>query len=244
MTRPSKLSEKDIKQAQKLLLKGVTPAELAEKYGVTRSQIYRRVKDPLCARKIPIKIKKNVIAAIKKGYTKPEAAQMYGLNIGTVTCFTRDMGVEGHKAQGNHIVRKNGIKLLNRIMTDGYLITGYNVPVVRNLQRNFPIIRSARYKEKTFFYLPGREEETIEAYFREQPDKVISYFTIEELSYLLGVKFSRKTQLNLVRKYRGKHNSYWKSRHLIQTSIKDWIDDNPFKELETRFALLPKKGEW
>jgi hypothetical protein len=129
-------------------------------------------------------------------------------------------------------------------MTDGYLISNFNVPVVRNLQKKFPIIRSARYKNKMFFYLPGREEETVEAFFREKPDRVISYYTIEELSYLLNVKFSRKTQMNLVRKYRGKHNNYWKSRHLIQTSLKDWIDDNPFKELETRFALLPKKGEW
>ena len=130
-------------------------------------------------------------------------------------------------------------------MTDGYLISGYNVPVVRNLQRNFPIIRYARYKEKTFFYLHGREEEAIEAFFREMPDRVISYYAIEELSYLLGVKFSRKTTMTLVRKYKGKHNQYWQSRRLVQRSIFDWVDDNPFlEEAEPRFALMPKRGEW
>ena len=66
-----------------------------------------------------------------------------------------------------------------------------------------------------------------------------------ELSYLLGVKFSRKTTMTLVRKYKGKHKNYWKSRHLIQRSIFDWVDDNPFLEYtEPRFALMPKQGEW
>ena len=66
-------------------------------------------------------------------------------------------------------------------MTDGFLISDFNVPVVRNLQDKFPVIRSARYKDKTFFYLHGREEETIESFFREKPDRVISYRTIEEM---------------------------------------------------------------
>ena len=68
--------------------------------------------------------------------------------------FTK--GINGHEAQGNHIVRKNGIKLLNRLMIDGYLISDFNVPVVRNLQQKFPVIRSARYKDKTFFYFTGK----------------------------------------------------------------------------------------
>ncbi len=239
-----KMTQKQVDEALKLLKQGYTPKQLAEKYGVHRSVIYRRVKQPNVAKDIPVETKNKVIKAIKKGHTKAEAAQMYGLNIGTVYNFTKGIA-EGHRSQGNHVIRKNGIKLLNRLMTDGYLITGYNVPVVRNLQRKFPIIRSARYKEKTFFYLHGREDETVEAFFFEMPDRIISYYTIEELSYLLGVKFSRKTTMTLVRKYKGKHKSYWKSRHLIQTSLKNWIDDNPFLEYaEPRFALLPKKGEW
>jgi hypothetical protein len=83
-------------------------------------------------------------------------------------------------------------------MNDGYLISDFNVPVVRNLQHKFPIIRSARFKDKTFFYLPGREEETIEAFFREKPDRVISYRAIEEIAYLLGVKISKQDQKHLL----------------------------------------------
>ena len=234
-----KMAQEQVDEALKLLKQGYTPKQLAEKYGVHRSVIYRRVKQPNVAKDIPVKIKNKVIKAIKDGHTKAEAAQMYGLNIGTVINFTRD--IEGYHSQGNHIVRKNGIKLLNRLMTDGYLISDFNVPVVRNLQHKFPVIRSARYKDKTFFYLPRREEETIEAFFREKPDRIISYVAIEELSYLLGVKFSRKTTMTLVRKYKGKHKSYWKSRRLIQRSIFDWVDDNPFKtDIETSFRLMMK----
>lgn len=235
-----KLTEEQIKEAQELLLKGITPLELAEKYGVTKSQIYRRVKDPLCAKKIPVEIKKNVIDAIEKGYTKSEAAQMYGLNIGTVYVMTQ--GLKGYRCQGNHILRKNGIILLNRLMADGYLISDFVVSTVREIQKKFPIIRTARYRDKTFFYLPGREEETIEAFFREKPDRIISYSAIEEMSYLLGVKISDKSRVKLLERYKSKHVQYWESRRLIQRSLDDWVDDNPFLEnAEPGFRLFPKQ---
>jgi hypothetical protein len=178
---------------------------------------------------------------IKDGYTKAEAAQLYGLNIGTVVNFTRGI-VEGHSHQGNHIIRKNGIQLLNRLMNDGYLISDFNVPVVRNLQQKFPIIRSARHKEKTFFYLPGREEQTIEAFFKEKPGRIISYSAIEELSYLLGVKISNKDQYNLFERFKKKHDDYWNSRRLTQRCLGDWINEPQPSEIN--FRLFPKQGEW
>jgi len=238
----TKITEKKVKEIQKLLNKGYTGPELAKKFGVSTSSIYRRAKYPLKANDIPIETKNKVVKAIQDGYTKAEAAQLYDLNIGTVYNLTRELGINGYRTQGNHIVRKNGIKLLNRLMTDGYLISDFNVPVVRNLQEKFPVIRSARYKDKTFFYLPGKEEETIEAFFREKPDRVISYHAIEEMAYLLGVKVSKKDQRNLFEKYKGKHTKYWRSRRLIQRSIDDWTDDPMM--VEPTFRLIPKQGEW
>jgi len=129
--------------------------------------------------------------------------------------------MEGDRSQGNHIVRQNGVKLINRLMSDGYLISDFVVSTARNLQKHFPMIMSARYKDKTFFCLQGREEETIEAFFREKPDRVISYHAIEEMAYLLGVKVSKKDQRNLLEKYKGKHKEYWRSRRLIQRCLND-----------------------
>ncbi len=79
-----KLSDKQIKNIQKLLKEGQKPKDIAKKYGVHISVIYRRAKDPYQARGIPVDIKNKVVKAIKEGHTKAEAAQMYGLNIGTV----------------------------------------------------------------------------------------------------------------------------------------------------------------
>ena len=236
-----KLTEKQIKNIQKLLNEGHSPKDLAKKYGVHVSVIYRRAKYAYQSRALPVDVKNKVIKAIQEGYTKAEAAQMYGLNIGTVYNFTRDLGIDGHRSQGNHIVRQNGIKLINRLMSDGYLISDFVVSTVRNLQRQFPMIMSARYKDKTFFYLNGREEETIEAFFREKPDRVISYHAIEEMAYLLGVKVSKKDQRNLLDKYKGKHAKYWRSRRLIQRSIDDWLDDP--MQAEPTFRLMPQQGE-
>ncbi len=158
-----KLTKKDCEHIAKLIEEGHQIKDLSKKYSIDRSTIYNRCKYLYKSRTIPIETKNKVIKAIKNGYTKTEAAQMYGLNIGTVTNLTR--GLNGHSRQGNHIVRKNGIQLLNRLMTDGYLISDFVVSTARNLQQKFPMIRSARYKDKTFFYLQGREEPTIEAFF-------------------------------------------------------------------------------
>lgn len=231
-----KLTSEDCKKIVELINQRHQIKDLARMYGVDRSTIYNRCKYLYESKKIPIETRNKVIKAIREGYTKAEAAQLYDLNIGTVYNLTR--GIEGYKSQGNHIIRKNGIELLCRLISDGYLLSDFVVSTARNLQQKFPMIRSARYKDKTFFYLPGREEETVEAFFKEKPDRVISYSAIEELSYLLGVKISNKDQKNLLDKYKGKHLDYWKSRRLIQRCLDDWVDDSiPSEE---SFRLIPK----
>ena len=235
MTAP-KLTQEDIKQIQKLLEKGKSPKDLAKKYGVHVSVIYRRAKYPYQSKYVPIEVKNKVIQKIKEGYSKAEAAQMYNVPVNTVLGFTK--GLPGHKAEGNHIIRKGGIELLKRIMSDGYLISDFVVSTVRNLQRHFPMIMSARYKDKTFFYLKGKEEETIEGYFREKPDRVIGYRAIEEMAYLLGIKVSNRDQRKLLERYKRKHDDYWRSRRLIQRSIDDWVDEPQPSEIS--FRLMPK----
>jgi Mor family transcriptional regulator len=238
-----KLTEKDIKEIQELLQQGHDIPELAKRYGVSRSVIYRRAKDPYIARGIPLETRNKIITAIKEGYTKAEAAQMYGLNIGTVYNLTRGI-VEGHHTQGNHIIRKNGIRLLNRLMTDGYLISDFIVSTVRNLQMKLPVIKSARNRDKTFFYLPGREEETIEAFFKEKPDRIISYSSVEELAFLLGVKISKEDPKNLVERFKHKHVQYWESRRLIQRRLEDFVPDLEYTPVSEwtgpGFRLFPK----
>jgi transposase len=236
-----KLTKEDCEKIAKLIEEGHQIKDLAKKYGVDRSTIYNRCKYLYKSRKIPVETKNKVIKAIQNGFTKAEAAQMHGLNIGTVINFTK--GINGYRSQGNHILRQNGIQLLNRLMNDGYLISDFIVSTARNLQQKFPTIRSARYKDKTFFYLPGREEQTIEAFFKEKPDRIISYSAIEEMSYLLGVKISNKDQRNLLEKFKKKHDDYWESRRLIQRCLDDWVEE-PQQSSKTSFRLIPKKGEW
>ena len=165
---------------------------------------------------------------------------MYGVPVNIVLGFTK--GMLGHKSDGNHIIRKGGIELLNRLMIDGYLISDFVVSSARRLQNHFPMIMSARYKDKTFFYLKGRAEETIEAFFRGKPDRVISYRAIEEMAYLLSVKVSNRNQRKLLERYKRKHDDYWSSRRLIQRCLDDYVDDELFesKYIGEGFKLIPR----
>ncbi len=239
----TKLTEEKVKEIQQLLKDGHTGPELAKRFDTSTSTIYRRAKYPLKAYDIPLETKNKVIKAVQNGYTKAEAAQLYDLNIGSVCNFTKH--IKGHPKQGVHVIRQSGIKLLDRLMNDGYLISDFVVSTVRGLQRHFPMICSARYKDKTFFYLKGREEETIEAYFREKPDRIINYRAIEEMAYLLGVKVSNKDQRKLLERYKRKHDAYWRSRRLIQRRMEEFDPECIFphkkEQAEPGFRLFPKR---
>jgi len=77
----TKITEEKVEEIQKLLKEGYNGPELAKKYGVSTSSIYRRAKYPLKAHDIPLESKNKVIKAIQDGHTKAEAAQLYDLNI-------------------------------------------------------------------------------------------------------------------------------------------------------------------
>lgn len=215
-----KLSEKDVENIKKQLKQGKTTTELAKQYGVHQSTIQYRCKDVLKANAHPLETKLKVIKKVKEGYSKAEAGLMYGVSPHTVITWTKD--IPGYKFAGDHIIRKHGIELLNRLLRDGYLISDFIVSTVRGLQKHFPMILSARFKDKTFFYLEGREEEAIEAFFREKPDRVISYVAVQELASLLGVKMGKRDAFRLTKRYKGQHKMYWKSRKLIQRHLDDW----------------------
>ena len=216
-----KLSEKDIEDIKKQLKQGKTTSELAKQYNVDQSTIQKRCKNALKTRDHPVEIRLKVINKIKQGYSKAEAGLLYDVSPHTVYTWTR--GIKGYKYAGDHIIRKHGIELLNRLLTDGYLVSDFVVSTVRGLQKHFPMIRSARFKDKTFFYLAGREEDAIEGYFKEKPDRIISYIAVQELSRLLGVEFHKNHALRLTRKYKGRHDQYWRSRRLVQKSLDEWM---------------------
>ncbi len=127
----AKITDEKVKEIQKLLKEGYTGPELAKKFGVSTSSIYRRAKYPLKTHDIPLETKNKVVKAIQDGYTKAEAAQLYDLNIGSVCNVTKY--IKGHPKQGVHVIRQSGIKLLNRLMTDGYLVSDFVVSTVRVL---------------------------------------------------------------------------------------------------------------
>ncbi len=235
----AKITTQDVKDIGELIKKGIPTKDIAKKYGVSRSTIQRRCKDYLSRKSVTLEQEQRLRKLIKQGYSKAEAAQTVGINIGTAYTVTKDL--PGSPKNGTHVIRKQAIVLLNRLLSDGYLIDGFVMATAHTLQEKFPTIQSARYKQKTFFYLSGRERETIEAFFKLKPDRIINYQTLEEISYLLGVELSGKDKRNLVDKYKGKHSSYWKSRHLTQRSLDDWIDDSKNRTKEVSFRLMPRK---
>ncbi len=63
----TKITDEKVKEIQKLLREGYTGPELAKRFGVSTSSIYRRAKYPLKAHDIPLETKNKVVKAIQDG---------------------------------------------------------------------------------------------------------------------------------------------------------------------------------
>jgi hypothetical protein len=238
-----KLSEADCQCITDLLNKrSITIKEIAARFNVHPSTVCRRCSGRYIAELTPLKTKNRVIKAIQEGYTKAEAAQRYGLTITAVCQFTKN--IRGNGRDGNHILRQSGIRLLSRLLTDGCLITDFDYGTARNLQKHFPAILAARYRAKTFYYLNGREKETIEMFFKQMPDHIVNYGAIKEISALLGVKIGREKRETLIKKYQGRHRQFIRSKRLQQRCLEDFYrdDEYPFIWEEPRFKVPPKQG--
>jgi len=93
VARRKKPTDNDCKKIDELINHGHQIKDIANKYGVHRSVIYRKCKYLYQSKRIPVEPKNKVIKAIKEGYTKAEAAQLCGLNIGTVYNLTIELGI-------------------------------------------------------------------------------------------------------------------------------------------------------
>ena len=63
----TKITDEKVKEIQQLLKDGYNGPELAKRFGVSTSSIYRRAKYPLKVHDIPVETKNKVIKAIQEG---------------------------------------------------------------------------------------------------------------------------------------------------------------------------------
>lgn len=182
----AKLTKENVKTISQLLNEDYNAKDLAQKYGVNRSLIYQRAKYPYQARTIPLEVKNNVIMKIKKGYTKAEAAQKYEVPISTVLSFTKRMN--RYKFAGNHIIRKNRIELLNRLMKDGCIISDFVVSTVRGLRQHFPMICYARFEDKGMFYLEDKNKKALQSVLDRSKSRIVSYQEFGRMLQIFNIK--------------------------------------------------------
>lgn len=112
-----------------------------------------------------------------------------------------------------HIIKKKGIKHLQRLLQHGCLIKNIDLPTARKLCLLFPNIQSARIENKTIYYLKGKEKETLHAYLQQKQEKIISYSKIKQLATHLGITLTKQTY----KKYK-ENNS-----NVQQTSLEDYL---------------------
>ena len=233
----------DIHQIIKLRREGYPVKDLAKKFGVHPNTITKRLMGKIPQKRTTPEVKEKIIQAIESGYTKPEAAILYDKNIGTVLNMTR--GIPNVSKNKRWIIRQAGIDLLNRLLTDGCLVADFKYDTIRRPKRKMPAIQAAHYRGKTFYYLKGREEKTIEEFFKQRDDHVIDSFALKEISFLLGVKISKENQEKLIKKYKEKHRQFIISKRLQQFCLEDFLPDDeyPFIWLEPKCWRYPKQSE-
>ncbi len=198
-------------------------SEVAECFDVQPATICRRINcSDFSPYEIPTDLKQLIRTLVKEGYTKQEAADMTGENLGTVYRATKDLQIKNND-EGNHIIRREGIILINRLLEEGCIVGDYCVEVVRKLRERIPSIKHVRFKNRNIFFLPGREQETAEKFFKSLRSKIISYHDIDELCRLLDTSLPRDTKRAIHSQRFHKKYEYWNDRKLLQKSIYEYL---------------------
>jgi hypothetical protein len=188
-----KIPEETIEKIRERMKNGADASRVAKEFEITTTTVYTYTRDlPRKHTCIPIEQREIIREMVRQGHSKREVADLYHRSLRTIQMVTKDIpGYYGYR----RTLGEEEIKLLPRLLTDGYLVSEFYISTARNLKMQFPtIIHSVRISRKTIFYVVGREKEAIKGYLNSLSTRIINHATINELCDLFGVELSTSEQ--------------------------------------------------
>ena len=89
-------------------------------------------------------------------------------------------------------IHGKNLELLKQLIEDGYVYTGKNGNRLRFLQKIFPSIRRAQYKNRSIYFLEDKNKLALKEMMSHNPSRIINYQELGRLTQVFDSDLSKK----------------------------------------------------
>lgn len=147
------------------------------------------------------KLSKETIEKIRReflrGKPKCQVAEEFGISVSTVYKYTKD--IARPRMKGPYI-RGKQLELLKQLLRDGYVYTSNNRNHLRGLQKHFPMIKRAQFKNRSIYYLEDKSNAALQEMIKQNASRVINYHDLSKLSNVFNIKLSQNEKKEILNK--------------------------------------------
>ena len=142
---------------------------------------------------MPRKLSQEIIERIRRevlsGKSNYQVARELGISETTVRNHTKD--IARPRIEGPYI-RGKQLELLRQLLKDGYVYTSNNRNPLRGLQKHFPMIKRAQFKNRSIYYLEDKSNAALREMIKQNKSRVVSYHDLLNMSKIFDVKLTSK----------------------------------------------------
>jgi len=150
---------------------------------------------------MPRKLSQEIIERIRRevlsGKSNYQVARELGISETTVRNHTKD--IARPRIEGPYI-RGKQLELLRQLLRDGYVYTSNNRNILRGLQKHFPMIRRAQFKNRSIYYLEDKKYLALQEMIKQNKSRVINYHDLSKLSKVFNITLSQDKKKEILNK--------------------------------------------
>ena len=149
----------------------------------------------MTSRKLSQETIERIRREVLRGKSNYQVARELGISETTVRNHTKD--IARPRIEGPYI-RGKQLELLRQLLRDGYVYTSNNRNPLRGLQKHFPMIKRAQFKNRSIYYLEDKSKVALHEMIKQNKNRVISYHDLSNMSNIFNVRLSSKEKKKVI----------------------------------------------
>lgn len=177
------LSEETLNKIRELFTDGVSKTDISKKLQLSPTTVGKYTPRVLVYKRPDPEIRKKAIAMVRQWLSVESTASILGVSYKFVWNRTKRI-----KRDGNMIFGKRMLKILGKLLLDGFYFAKRNeIPVCRFMAKYLPI-KLVVYRRKFIFVVPGREQGAIAEFIVRYYHNHIGSRRLKRITNAFGVE--------------------------------------------------------
>jgi hypothetical protein len=180
------LNAETVNKIGKLFISGISKTDISKRLHLSPTTVGKYTPKVSTRGRFDPEIGKKAIVMVRGGLSRESTATILGVSYKFVWNRTKRI-----KRDGNVIFGKRMLKLLSKLLLDGFYFARRNeVPVCRFMAKYLPI-KLVIYKRKFVFVVPGREQDAIREFIMIYYHNHIGARRLQKILITFGVSLSK-----------------------------------------------------